>query len=166
MYHFLLCLYHCCCYFFQFLAFTGISKFWLKLLCSTTINKQHQKNMVIINFTNKQRNSNNNNNNNMHHEISAFLQQQGILATSCRIQRLYFSKHDQVLRWAIFPSIQPFNQFEVTRQGSANLIRILLSYKKYKTIFIQTQPVLLVNFHFVVIFYMHRVLRSNQVAKR
>ena len=40
--------------FFPFLTFTRISKFLLKLLCSTTINKAHQKNVVIINFKNKQ----------------------------------------------------------------------------------------------------------------
>ena len=54
MYSFLLCLYNCCCYFFQFLDFTRISKCFLKLLCSTTINKVHNKNMLIINFANKQ----------------------------------------------------------------------------------------------------------------
>ena len=43
MYNLFLFLYHCCCYFFQFLAFTRISKFLLKLLCLTTINKAHQK---------------------------------------------------------------------------------------------------------------------------
>ena len=36
MYNFLLCLYQCCCNFFQFFAFTRISKFLLKLLCSNT----------------------------------------------------------------------------------------------------------------------------------
>ena len=46
MYNFLLCLYYCS-YFFQFLAFTRISKFLLKML------KVHQKKMVIINFANK-----------------------------------------------------------------------------------------------------------------
>ena len=45
MYNFL-CLYYCS-YFFQFLAFTRISKFLLKML------KVHQKKMVIINFANK-----------------------------------------------------------------------------------------------------------------
>ena len=43
MYNLLLFLYHCCCYFFQFLAFTRISKFLLKLLCLTTITKAHKK---------------------------------------------------------------------------------------------------------------------------
>ena len=46
MYNFLLCLYYCS-YFFQFLAFTRISKFLLKML------KVHKK-VVIINFANKQ----------------------------------------------------------------------------------------------------------------
>ena len=45
MYNFLLCLYYCS-YFFQFLAFTRISKFLLKML------KVHKK-MVILNFANK-----------------------------------------------------------------------------------------------------------------
>ena len=61
MYNFLLCLYHYCCYFFQFIAFTRISIFLLKLLCLTTINKVHQKNMVKINFVNKQEKKKNNN---------------------------------------------------------------------------------------------------------
>ena len=46
MYNFLLRLYYCS-YFFQFFAFTRISKFLLKML------KVHQKKMVIINFANK-----------------------------------------------------------------------------------------------------------------
>ena len=36
----------------------------------------------------------------------------------------------------------------------------------YKKIFIQKQAVLYVNLHFVMIFYMYWVLKSNYVAKR
>ena len=66
MYNFLLCLYNCCCYFCQFLAFTSISKFYLKLLFSTMINKVHQKkhgNNKFCKWIGKNYNNNNNNNN-------------------------------------------------------------------------------------------------------
>ena len=49
MYNFLLCLYYCS-YFSQFLAFTRISKFLLKVL---KVHQKKKKKMVIINFANK-----------------------------------------------------------------------------------------------------------------
>ena len=140
---------------------------------------------IIVISNNNNNNNNNIKNENMHREITAFLQHiQDILATSqcifttyrsflqhCvghfyRIQKIILSaiRPGSEVGYISFNSTISLSDEAVQCKSNKDLAYYILFHNSYKIIFIQRQAVLQANVHFVIKYYMLRVLEANQLG--